>query len=387
MTAEMAGFIDSQRTDHGVPHAVSLRALDVAPSTFYKHLNRPLTQMQVRRQALDAEVKKVFGNSRGTYGSPRVRAQLRRDGIPVSKKTVEASMARQGLSARPNKKKGLTSQNPAHNAPEDLLRRDFSASGVNQKWCGDFKEVKTSEGPVFLATVLDLCSRRMVGFATSDDYPTAELAKAAINTAVATRGGNIDGVIFHSDKGSQYTAGAFAAACQRLGIHRSSGRTGNALDNAPAESFFSTLQHELVDRRSWATKAQARQEISLWVHSWYNQRRLHSAIGMVPPVEYEHTHTPNPHNQPLHEKGGSSILVGEVRGRRDRGSNAAGPSARYRATKRVTHDLERPYSAATSAWVRPSTTTAVITKRALDIPHPGPPPRCSYVSRHKVPMS
>ncbi len=306
MTAEMAGFIDSQRTDHGVPHAVSLRALDVAPSTFYKHLNRPLTQMQVRRQALDAEVKKVFGNSRGTYGSPRVRAQLRRDGIPVSKKTVEASMARQGLSARPNKKKGLTSQNPAHNAPEDLLRRDFSASGVNQKWCGDFKEVKTSEGPVFLATVLDLCSRRMVGFATSDDYPTAELAKAAINTAVATRGGNIDGVIFHSDKGSQYTAGAFAAACQRLGIHRSSGRTGNALDNAPAESFFSTLQHELVDRRSWATKAQARQEISLWVHSWYNQRRLHSAIGMVPPVEYEHTHTPNPHNQPLHEKGGSS---------------------------------------------------------------------------------
>ncbi len=309
MTAEMAGFIDSQRTDHGVPHAVSLRALDVAPSTFYKHLNRPLTQMQVRRQALDAEVKKVFGNSRGTYGSPRVRAQLRRDGIPVSKKTVEASMARQGLSARPNKKKGLTSQNPAHNAPEDLLRRDFSASGVNQKWCGDFKEVKTSEGPVFLATVLDLCSRRMVGFATSDDYPTAELAKAAINTAVATRGGNIDGVIFHSDKGSQYTAGAFAAACQRLGIHRSSGRTGNALDNAPAESFFSTLQHELVDRRSWATKAQARQEISLWVHSWYNQRRLHSAIGMVPPVEYEHTHTPNPHNQPLHEKGGSSLYT------------------------------------------------------------------------------
>ncbi|MCY4134640.1 MAG: IS3 family transposase [bacterium] len=199
--AVTAGFIASQRTDHGVPHAVSLRALDAASSTFYKHLDRPLTQMQVRRRATDAEVKRAFDRSQGTYGSPRVRAQLRRDGLSVSKKTVEASMARQGLSARPKKKKGLTSQNPAPAAPEDLLGRDFSADGIDQKQFGDFKEVKTAEGPVFSATVLDLCSRRMVGFATSDDYPTAELAKAAINTAVATRGGNIDGVIFHSDKG------------------------------------------------------------------------------------------------------------------------------------------------------------------------------------------
>ena len=294
MTGEMAGFVAAQRTDHGVPHAVSLRALDAAPSTFYKHLNRPLTARQVHRRATDAEVKKAFDRSGGTYGSPRVRAQLRRDGVPVS-------MARQGLCARPEKKKGLTGQNPAHTAPEDLLRRDFRAKAVDQKWCGDFKEVKTSEGPVFLATVLDLCSRRMVGFATSDDYPTAELAKAAINTAVATRGGKTKDVIFHSDKGSQCTSGAFAAACRRLGIARSSGRTGNALDNAPAESFFSTLQHELIDRRFWATKAQARQEISLWVHSWYNQRRLHSATGMVPPVEYELTRATDPHNQPLHD--------------------------------------------------------------------------------------
>ena len=100
---------------------------------------------------------------------------------------------------------------------------------------------------------------------------------------------------------AQYTAGAFAKACRRLGIHRSSGRTGNALDNAPAESFFSTLQHELIDQRAWATKAQARQEISLWVQTWYNHHRLHSAIGMVPPVEYEHAHTPDPYNQPLHD--------------------------------------------------------------------------------------
>ena len=289
-----AGFIAAQRTDHGVPHAVTCRALGVAESTFYKHLDRAPTPAQQRRASLDVEVADAFDKSDGTYGSPRVRAQLRRDGIAVSKKTVEASMVRQGLCARPKRKKGLTSQNSSHTAPEDLLRRDFTAEGINQKWCGDFKQVNTAEGPVFLATVEDLFSRRMVGFATSNGYPTAELAKQAINTAVATRGGDVKGVIFHSDKGSQYTSEAFAAACRRLGINRSTGRTGNALDNACAESFFSTLQHELINRRTWATRAQARQEISLWVHTWYNQRRLHSTIGMVPPIEYEQAHTPDP---------------------------------------------------------------------------------------------
>ena len=200
MTAE---FIASQRTDHGVPHTVACRALDVAPATFYKHLNRPLTGMQLRRQATDAEVRRAFDKSRGAYGSPRVRAQLRRDGLWVSKKTVEASMARQGLCARPKRKRGLTSQSAGHTAPSDLLGRDFSATAINQKWCGDFKQVPTAGGPVFLATVEDLYSRRMLGFATSNDYPTAELAKQAINMAVAVRGGDIAGVVFHSDKGSQ----------------------------------------------------------------------------------------------------------------------------------------------------------------------------------------
>jgi len=296
-----AEFIAAQRTGRGVPHAVACRALGVAPSTFYKHLDRPPTKAQLRRQATDAEVKRAFDGSGGTYGSPRVRAQLRRDGMSVSKKTVEASMARQGLQARPKRKQGLTSQNPGIAAPSDLLKRDFSATAVNQKWCGDFKEVKTAEGPVFLATVEDLRSRRMIGFATSDRYPTAELAKAAINMAVATRGGPAKDVIFHSDKGSQYTAKTFAAACRRLGIQRSTGRTGNALDNAPAESFFSTLQHELISRRAWTTRSQARQEIATWISGWYNQHRLHTAIGIVPPIEHELAHTTNPQNQPLHD--------------------------------------------------------------------------------------
>ena len=144
-------------------------------------------------------------------------------------------MARQGLCARPKRRsKGLTSQNSSHAAPGDLLKRDFSAEGINQKQFGDFKEVATLEGPVFLATVEDLYSRPMVGFATSDDYPTAELAKAATNTAVAPASSppdtSIIEVLRRPVESGQYTAGALAKACQRLGIARSTRRTGNALD-------------------------------------------------------------------------------------------------------------------------------------------------------------
>ena len=162
---------------------------------------------------------------------------------------------------------------------------------------------------MFPAAVQDLYSRRMAGFATSERYPTAQPATTAINTAVAARGDSVKGVIFHSDNSAQHTTKAFATACRCLGIARSTGRTGNASDNAPAESFFSTLQHEPIDRRAWATKAQARQEIPLRVHTRHNIRRLHSAITMVPPTEHEQANTPNPYNQPLHDQGGSSSPI------------------------------------------------------------------------------
>ena len=150
-------------------------------------------------------------------------------------------MARQGLQARvKRRRRGLTRPDKAARPVPDLLRRDFTAEAVNQKWVGDFKQVSTGEGPVFLATVEDLFSRRMLGFAQSDAHPTAELATAALNMAAAARGGDIEGVIFHTDKGSQYTSDAFAEACRRLGVTQSMGRVGCALDNAAAESFFST---------------------------------------------------------------------------------------------------------------------------------------------------
>jgi putative transposase len=287
----LAAHIASQRTEHGVPHAVACRALDVSESWFYKWRQRPPTARQRRRDEIDGKVKASFEASGGTYGSPRIVADLRDDGVRVSKKMVAESMVRQGLVARPKRRRtGLTRADKTAPPAPDLVQRDFTAAKPNLKWCGDFKQIDTDEGPTFLASCEDLFSRRMLGFALSDDYPDAELAKAAINMAVAVRGGDIAGVIFHSDRGSQYTSGAFAAACERLGISRSMGRVGSALDNAAAESFFSTLEHELLTRRQFATRTDARREVARWIDEFYNRRRRHSTCDMMPPVDYEHRH-------------------------------------------------------------------------------------------------
>ncbi len=284
--------IAAQRTEFGVPHAVTCRALGVAESSFYERRGRPPPATRRRRDGLDAAVRACFEASGGTYGSPRVLAQLRRDGLAVSKKTVEASMARQGLQGRTRRRRrGLTRADKAADPVPDLLRRDFTAERPDQKRVGDFKQVDTVEGPVFLASVEDLHSRRMLGYATSLRRPTAALAEAALNMAAAARGGDVEGVIFHTDKGSQHTSRDFANACRRLGVTQSMGRVGSALDNACAESFFSTLEHELISRRNWQTRDQARREIANWICGWYNPKRLHSANNMTSPNDHENAQT------------------------------------------------------------------------------------------------
>lgn len=287
----VASFIAAQRTDHQVPHALACRALEVPTSTFYAWRNKPPTATELRRADIDTKVKAAFEESGGTYGSPRVTAELRAGGVTVSKKTVEASMARQGLQGRvPKRRKGLTRPDKRAKVIPDLLGRDFTASKPDEKWCGDFKQINTAEGPTFLASVEDLFSRRMVGFALCDDYPDAELAIAAINMATAVRGGVVAGVIFHTDKGTQYCADAFATACERLKITQSMGRVGSALDNAAAESFFSTLENERLSRRSYQTRAEARRDVARWIDDFYNRRRRHSTNGMCSPIDYETEH-------------------------------------------------------------------------------------------------
>ena len=286
----VASFIATQRTDHGVSHTMACRALGVPASTFYKWRDRPPTSRQVRRARLDEAVKESFdesGGNPGTYGSPRVFWDLVEDGWVVSVNTVAASMKRQGLQGRTPKRKrrSLTRPDKAAAPIGDLVKRDFSAEAINHKWCGDLTEIPTDEGKLYLATVEDLASRRLPGFAIGEHHDAA-LARAALCMAAAVRGGNISGVIFHSDKGGEYTGDTFADACKALGVVQSMGRVGSALDNAAAESFNSTLEWELLSRRHFATKAEARQEVSRFIDA-YNHQRRHSSCEMKPPVVYE----------------------------------------------------------------------------------------------------
>ena len=282
----VASFVAAQRTDHGVPHVISCRALQVSESWFYKWRNRPPTPGQKRRADLDAAVKASFEDSEATYGSPRVLEDLREWGWKVSKKSVEASMARQGLVARPKRRfRSLTRPDKAAPPAPDLLGRDFSAEAINQKWCGDLTEIPTQEGKLYLATVEDLASRRVPGFAI-DEHHDATLAAGALKMAAAVRGGDVRGVVFHSDRGSEYSADAFEAACTALGVTQSMGRAGSALDNAAAESFFSTLEFECLSKHRFATKTEARRVVAGYIDR-YNRIRRHSSAEMKSPVDYE----------------------------------------------------------------------------------------------------
>jgi putative transposase len=287
----LAAFIADQRTSHQVPHAVACRALAVSESWFYKwhHRSRQPAPSELRRAELDAAVAEVFAAAHGLHGSPRVLIDLRADGWTVSEKTVAKSMARQGLVARSKKRrKNLTRPDKRAVPFPDLVKRDFTAPAPNVTWVGDMTEIPTDEGKLYLSTAIDLFSRRLLGYATSA-HPDAELAGETIKMAVAARGGKdrVAGVIFHSDRGSTYTAHDFTVLCDKLGILQSMGRTGSCFDNAAAESFFSTLEHEVLSRHHFRTRKEAQQTIVKWVVDFYNRRRRHSSCGMQSPIDYE----------------------------------------------------------------------------------------------------
>ena len=285
----VARFIADQRTMHRVPHTLTCAVLGVSISWLHKWLGRGPTDRQRRRAERDMRVRELFEASDATYGSPRIHADLRAEGWRVGVNTVADSMRRQGLQGRkPKRPRGLTRQDQAAPTFPDLVRRDFTAEAPNRKWCGDLTEIPTDEGKFYLATVLDLHSRRLLAAATSD-HPDAVLACDAIKMAAAVRGGRgvIDGVIFHTDRGSTYTATAFTNLCRRLGVRQSMGRVGSCFDNAASEAFFSTLEHEVLSRHHFTTKAHAREVVVAWCHDFYNARRRHSSAGLLPPIEYE----------------------------------------------------------------------------------------------------
>ena len=287
----MAGFIAVQRAEHQVPHATACRALGVSPAWCYKWRAGDASRRRARRAQLAAEIARLFAAHRGRYGSPRITADLHEAGWRVSKNTVAKIMAEQRLVARRKRRRGGTRPGTGRWRAPDLIGRRFAAAQVNRKWYGDGTEIVTDEGKLFLDSVLDMASRRVVGFALGAHHD-AELAYAALSMAVAVRGGReaIAGVILHTDQGSEYTAGLVRAACDRLGIRQSMGRPGSALDNAVIESWHSTLEFELRRLERFATKAQARARVAAWIEE-YNHDRRHSALGMLSPIAYERRHT------------------------------------------------------------------------------------------------
>jgi putative transposase len=282
----VAALIAAQRDIHRIPHTVACRALGVSRSWYYKHKAGQLTPRAARREALAAEIRRLFTVHWGTYGSPRITADLRESGWKVSENTVAAIMREQGLAARRKKKRRSTTRpGKGRWRAADLVRRDFPASKINTKWYGDGTEIKTSEGKLYLASVMDMASRRVLGFALGAHHD-AQLAYSALAMAVAVRGGQVPGVIMHTDRGSEYTAGLVRQACERLGIVQSMGRPGSALDNAVTGSWHSTLESELRAVERFETRAEARARVSAWIQD-YNTRRRHSALGMMSPLGYE----------------------------------------------------------------------------------------------------
>lgn len=305
----VARFIADQRTNYRVPHTVVCALLGVSVAWFYKWNGRAQgpaagsglhTDRDRRRDTVDRAVKVAFDKARGLHGSPRLVLDLREDGWRVSEKTVADSMRRQGLMARRIKRRnGLTRQDKTAPKFPDLLRRGFTAHRPNARWVGDMTEIPTAAGKLYLATVIDLYSRRLLGAATSL-HPDAELACAAIKMAVAARGGRdaiwreeeAERVIFHTDRGSAYTAHLFTKLCRQLGIRQSMGRVGSCFDNAAAEAFFSSLEWEVLSRHDFKNVDQAQAVALDWCYGFYNHDRRHSSAGMMSPINYENTAAP-----------------------------------------------------------------------------------------------
>lgn len=261
------------------------RVLGVSPSGFYAWLRRQPSRRAREDRLLSEAVREAHAASRGVYGAPRVRAELRASGFSVSRKRVARLMREQRLTGVTRRRKFRTTIRNAERRPApDLVNREFSASAPNQLWVSDITEVPTATRPLYLAATVDAFSRRVVGWAMGLRQQT-DLVLGALEMALDQR--RAAGVIHHSDQGCQYTSFAFGARCRRAGVRPSMGSVGDCFDNAMAESFFATLECELLARTPLATPEQARREIFTFIEGWYNPRRRHSALGYRSPLDYE----------------------------------------------------------------------------------------------------
>jgi len=284
----MFPFIEAEKAgQHNVAKACEL--LEVSRSAFYDYAKHLPSARSLADDELGQRIQAIYDTSRGTYGWPRVRQALRREGICASGKRVARIMRQRGLIGRCRRRWTKTTDSDPDLIAVDLLRRRFGPGTVelDRVYVGDIAYIWTWEGWAYLASVIDLASRKVVGWAMADHMRT-ELVSDALRMALESRR-PAPGLIFHSDRGTQYTAGEYRRLLDLHQVTQSFSRPRQCWDNAVAESWFSTLKTELIHRQSWATRAQVRRAVFEYIEVWYNRRRLHSSLNFLSPAEYEAT--------------------------------------------------------------------------------------------------
>jgi transposase InsO family protein len=280
-------FIDAQKATF--PVAKLCRLLGVTRQGYYAYANRPPSaRMRADAQLCEA-VREAFDVSGQTYGSPRVYRELKAKGLTVSKRRIERTMRGLGITPpTPRRHRRTTVRNPKHPVARNKLARDFGATRPNERWVTDITYVWTDEGWAYLAAIIDLYSRSVVGWATDSTLSTS-LPMTALGAAISRRRPG-SGLMHHSDQGSQYTSTEYRDALSQLGITVSMSRKGNCWDNAVAESFFATLKNELVHRRRWRNRLELRTAVFEYIEVFYNRRRLHSSLDYRTPAEVEESY-------------------------------------------------------------------------------------------------
>jgi len=277
-------FVEAEKATF--PVATMCRVLGVAPSGYWAWRGRGRSRRELDDAELTAAIRTIHRESRGTYGAPRVHAELIAAGRRCGRKHVARLMRADGLVGVHRRRYRPTTVRDEHAIPApDLIERDFAAAGPDRLWVADITALPTWQGDLHLAVVLDAWSRRCVGWSMHASA-SADLVIAALEMALAARG-PVEAVVHHSDHGTQYTSGAFGRRCAGTGIVRSMGSVGDSYDNAMAESFFASLETELIDRSTWRTHAEARAAVFEWIGTFYNRRRRHSALGYLSPEAFE----------------------------------------------------------------------------------------------------
>lgn len=268
------------------PVATLCRVLGVSPSGFWAWQERAPSAHALEDERLGTLIAEIHRDSRETYGVPRVHAELRDRGVRCSRKRIARLMRQRRLAGVHRRRFTVTTKRAAGVAPAaDLVARNFTATAPNQTWVADITYVHTWAGFLYVAVVLDVFSRRIVGWAMSESLAT-EVVLNALDMAVWNRRPG-SGVVHHSDQGCQYTSFAFGRRCREAGVVPSMGSVGDCFDNAMAESFFATLECELLDRRSFKNRTEARLAVFDFIEGFYNTHRRHSALGYVSPAEFE----------------------------------------------------------------------------------------------------